>query len=320
MRGAAFFHPRTRPLVAVVACLLLAGSPSAAPVVGAGSVRAQAGSRPQTKSQAKPPAARPAAAKAAVPVPAKVSNPRRRTIVIDAGHGGRDRGMTGVTSSQRRIYEKDIALDVARRVARRIEAAGVNVVMTRTTDTLIALHDRGRIANKQQGDLFISLHVNAANPKWRQSGGARGFETYFLAEARTEDERRVAQMENEVVQFDTEAERPTDGALSFMFNDMVQNEHLRESSELAATIQARLRGAHPGPNRGVKQAGFLVLVRAFMPAVLVEIGFGTNRAEADWMASTAGQAELAEAIAAAALDYLARYERRVSGGSAGGSK
>ena len=245
---------------------------------------------------------------------------RRRTVVVDAGHGGVDRGMTGITQSQGRIFEKDITLHVARRVASRLSAAGVNVIMTRNADTLIALADRGRIANKQGGDLFISIHVNAANPNWKEPGAARGFETYFLAEAKTEDERRVAAMENEAVRFDTDADAPKDDALGFMLSDMLQNEHLRESSDLADVIQARLRRAHPGPSRGVKQAGFRVLVTAFMPAVLIEIGFGTNRAEAGWIASADGQLQIADAITRAALDYLARYERRVGGGSMGKGK
>jgi N-acetylmuramoyl-L-alanine amidase len=255
-----------------------------------------------------------------IAAPPAVAGSRRRTVVVDAGHGGLDPGMTGTTLSHGRIYEKDITLQVARRLATRLEVAGVNVIMTRSSDTLIALSDRGRIANRQAGDLFISVHVNAANPHWKDPGAARGFETYFLAEAKTEDERRVAEMENDVVRFETDADIPKDDALGFMFNDMAQNEHLRESSDLAETIQARLRGAHPGPSRGVKQAGFRVLVTAFMPAVLVEIGFGTNRAEAAWIASAGGQVQIADAIARATLDYLARYERRVGGGSTGRGK
>ena len=255
------------------------------------------------------------------PPPAGVSgSPRRHTVVVDAGHGGPDRGMTGTTPSGERIYEKDVTLQVARRLASRLEAAGVNVIMTRTSDTLISLSDRGRIANRKNGDLFISVHVNAANPGWKQPGAARGFETYFLAEAKTEDERRVAAMENEAVRFDTDDSAPKDDALGFMLSDMLQNEHLRESSDLAAMIQGRLRGAHPGPSRGVKQAGFRVLVTAFMPAVLVEIGFGSNRSEAAWIASAQGQSELADAMTRATLDYLAQYERRVGGGPTGRGK
>jgi N-acetylmuramoyl-L-alanine amidase len=96
---------------------------------------------------------------------------------------------------------------------------------------------------------------------------------------------------------------------------MKQNEHLRESSELADLIQEGLSAMHPGPNRGVKQAGFRVLVTAFMPSVLVEIGFGTNRKEAEFLNSSVKQAAIASAIADAAVQYLRRYERRVGGGT-----
>jgi N-acetylmuramoyl-L-alanine amidase len=188
----------------------------------------------------------------------------------------------------------------------------VGVVMTRTTDTLIALGDRGRIANQAKGDLFISIHVNAANLNWKDPAAARGFETYFLAEAKTEDEKRVAQMENDVVRFETTGDPAQDG-LGFILKDMAQNEQLRESSDLAGTIQSRLAKIHPGPSRGVKQAGFVVLVTAFMPAVLVEIGFGTNAAEAAYIQSDAGQHAIAGAVADAAMQYLAHYQRRVTG-------
>jgi N-acetylmuramoyl-L-alanine amidase len=185
--------------------------------------------------------------------------------------------------------------------------------MTRTADTLIGLYDRGPIANAAKGDLFVSIHVNAANPKWKNPGAARGFETYFLAEAKTEDERRVAAMENEAVKFETKADVSGDDPLGFIMRDMAQNEHLRESMQLASLIQGAMRTVHPGPNRGVKQAGLVVLVTAFMPAVLVEIGFGTNPAEASYITNPQRQAELAERLADAIVRYLAKYERKVGG-------
>lgn len=239
-----------------------------------------------------------------------------RTVVVDAGHGGPDRGMHGPWGCRASdcVYEADITLAVAKRVAQALEQRGLRVVMTRTRDTLIALSDRGHIANRVKGDLFLSIHVNAANPRWKQPGTARGFETYFLSEAKTEDARRVAQMENESVRFETAADAPAGDGLSFLLNDMAQNEHLRESSELAGLVQSALRRVHPGPNRGVKQAGFRVLVTAFMPAVLIEIGFGTNPSDASWMTAAREQVELADAIADAAEEYLTRYERRVGAG------
>jgi N-acetylmuramoyl-L-alanine amidase len=267
-------------------------------------------------------AARPAVmAKAPAPAPVSAAAPpqapppRRRIIVVDAGHGGPDAGMRGPIGFRTTLYEKDVTLAVAKKLARELENRGVGVVMTRTTDTLIALGDRGRIANQAKGDLFISIHVNAANPNWKDPGAARGFETYFLAEAKTEDEKRVAKMENDVVRFETSSDPAQENGLGFILKDMAQNEQLRESSDLAETIQSRLGKIHPGPSRGVKQAGFMVLVTAFMPAVLVEIGFGTNAAEASYIQSESGQNAIAGAVADAAMQYLARYERRVTGTS-----
>jgi N-acetylmuramoyl-L-alanine amidase len=211
-----------------------------------------------------------------------------------------------------RVAEKNITLAVAKRVGAALGQRGIDVKYTRTRDTLIALSDRGRIANDAHADLFVSIHVNAANPGWKDPAAARGFETYFLAEAKTEDARRVERMENEVVKFETRAAARAGDPLSFILNDMAQNEHLRESNELAELIQRRLGRVHPGPSRGVKQAGFRVLVTAFMPAVLVEIGFGTNATEASYMTDPQRMEELSSAIADAVLEYLKRYERRVA--------
>ena len=246
------------------------------------------------------------------PAPAPVRRVKgNRVVVVDAGHGGPDHGMTGTMPGGRRLYEKDVTLSVARRLSELLRAEGLTVLMTRTTDTLIALSDRGRIANERRGDVFISIHVNAANPNWKNPNGARGFETYFLAEAKTEDARRVEQMENEAVRFETAANTGKGDDLSFIINDMAQNEHLRESSDLAETVQRSLGRIHPGPSRGVKQAGFRVLVNAFMPAVLVEIGFGTNPDEAVFLSDAASHRILARAIADATVEYLQHYESRV---------
>ena len=255
------------------------------------------------------------AARDTAPAVSHAATPRRRLVVVDAGHGGPDAGMRGPLGQRITLYEKDVTLAVAKKLARELAARGVAVLMTRTTDTLIALGDRGKIANQAKGDLFISIHVNAANPNWRDPAAARGFETYFLAEAKTEDERRVAKMENEVVRFESSGDPATEGGLGFILKDMAQNEQLRESSDLAGTIEARLAHIHPGPDRGVKQAGFMVLVTSFMPSVLVEIGFGTNPAEAAYVSGEPGQRAIATAVADAAMEYLAHYERRMGGTS-----
>ena len=243
------------------------------------------------------------------------SSRAQRTVVVDAGHGGPDNGMTGPLHQPTSLYEKDVTLAVAMRLGRMLRSRGLRIVYTRTTDTLIALSDRGRIANQANGDLFISIHVNAASPAWRDPAAARGYETYFLAEAKTEDARRVEQMENESVRYESAAVSGKDDPLSYILSDMKQNEHLRESSELAEIIQERLSRTHPGPNRGVKQAGFRVLVTAFMPAVLVEVGFGTNELEAAFLNGSRQQESLALALADATMEYLRRYERRVHGGT-----
>lgn len=236
----------------------------------------------------------------------------RRVVVVDAGHGGRDPGGGGPMScGSRRMYEKDITLMVGRLVAQELTQSGISVVMTRTTDTLIGLYDRGPLANRAKGDLFVSIHVNAAPTTWRNASAGRGFETYFLAEAKTEDARRVEEMENSAIRFETEAQATKGDPLSFIITDMAQNEHLRESMDLAESIQRGIRGVHPGPDRGVKQANFAVLRGAYMPAVLVELGFGTNRQDAAYMCSTRGQRQLAETIAAGAVEYLSHYEQRV---------
>jgi N-acetylmuramoyl-L-alanine amidase len=155
--------------------------------------------------------------------------------------------------------------------------------------------------------------VNAANPSWANASASRGFETYFLAEAKTEDEKRVESMENESIKFETSVDASRDDPLGFIIRDMAQNEHLRESSNLAQLVRSSLKSVHPGNDRGIKQAGFRVLVSAFMPAVLVEVGYGTNAGDAAWMSSSAGQHDIAESIADAAVAYLAQYERKVGG-------
>jgi|SRR5687768_4038556 N-acetylmuramoyl-L-alanine amidase len=238
----------------------------------------------------------------------------RTLVVVDAGHGGPDRGMSGTTAARKKVYEADITLAIAKKLKAALVSRGIDVLMTRSTDTLIALRDRGRIANEAEATLFLSIHVNAANPRWRNPRSARGFETYFLSDAKTEDDRRVAEMENDADRFLGEDVEEGDPLLSVL-GDMLQNAHLRESSELAAAVQGGMKPMHPsGLDRGVKQAGFAVLVAAHMPAALVEVGFGTNASEATWLASAKGQQALADAIASATSRYLADYARR--GGAA----
>ncbi len=247
--------------------------------------------------------------------PAKAARPHeKRLVVIDAGHGGPDNGMTGPIGAGPKIKEKHIALAVSKLVAQYVKEDGYRVLMTRSKDTLIALSDRGRIANDARGDVFVSIHVNATGQSGARGARDRGFETYFLAEAKTEEAARVERMENEAVRFETDVNAPKGDPLNFIIKDMAQNEHLRESYELATLVQNGFKTFHPGPSRGVQQANFAVLRGSYMPAVLIEIGFGTNPSEAAYISDADNQKKLARSITKAILEYLDRYEARLQAG------
>jgi len=253
-------------------------------------------------------AARPPAAPAATGGTVR----RPHIIALDPGHGGPDVGMVGPLGRRAFLYEKDVTLAVARDVAEELARRGINAVLTRTSDTLIALEDRGRVARINGADLFVSIHVNAANRRWRDAAGARGFETYFLSEAKTEDARRVAAMENESMRFERRAGARGGDPMQFILNDLRQNEHLRESSKLAEVVERELGRVHPSEERGVKQAGFAVLATSYMPAVLIEIGFGSNYDEAKYLTGSSGQQRLARGIAQGIASYVAAYDRRLA--------
>jgi len=272
---------------------------------------------PVAAAPARRPESTPAPAAGRVPARGSGAPRLQHVIAIDPGHGGPDVGMLGPLKGRKFLREKDVALAVAQDLADELRRRGVGVVMTRTTDTLIALRDRGRIARAAHADLFVSIHVNAANPHWRDAAGARGFETYFLAEAKTEDARRVAQLENESVRFEKGGASDSD-PMRFILNDLQENEHLRESSRLAEIVERGLGQVHPAEARGVKQAGFAVLATSYMPAVLIEVGFGSNPDEARYLTGSAGQRRLAHGIADAVVAYLAEYDRRLSAAGPGG--
>jgi N-acetylmuramoyl-L-alanine amidase len=186
--------------------------------------------------------------------------------------------------------------------------------MTRTTDTLIALGDRaGYCSDRCQ--LFVSLHVNSLA---RRAGynNVRGFETYFLAQAKTEDAARVARMENEAIRFESD-DRGTEsvGGLAFILKDLQLNEYLRESARLAELIQSHVAEVHSGPNRGVKQTSLYVLNTARRPAVLFEMGYATNPQDARLMSQKATQRNLAASVADAIVAYLLEYQERAGAGT-----
>jgi N-acetylmuramoyl-L-alanine amidase len=233
---------------------------------------------------------------------------RGHVITVDPGHGGVDPGTHG-RYFPRDVTESDITLQIGLLLRDELKSRGIGVVMTRTTDTLIALGDRGRFCT-DACDLFVSIHVNSLPPR-AADPTRRGFTTYFLAEAKTEEAARVEQMENEAIRFEApSANDSARGGLDFILRDLQLNEYLRESARLAELIQAMLGPVHPGGDRGVKQAGFMVLTTAQRPAVLVETGYRTNQQDARLLTNRNSQRALAAAIADAVVAYLLEYERR----------
>ncbi len=235
----------------------------------------------------------------------------KRVVIVDPGHGGRDPGKIGPNQ----LREKDVTLALSRTLATLFEERGYEVHLTRSTDTLIALADRPQLANRwgngRPSAVFVSIHMNST-----ASSSVRGFETFFLSQARTEDERRVAEMENAAVEFE---DGPAAGELSEVdrvLNGLRNDFYVRASSDLADAVQAALSTVHDGPNRGVKRAGFRVLVGALMPAVLVEVGFISNTREARTLGEEAFQKRAALAIADAVHRFFDEHEHLwITGGS-----
>jgi len=233
-------------------------------------------------------------------------------VTVDAGHGGVDPGNPGLFFPDG-LREKDVTLDLSLLLRDELRRRGVSVVMTRETDTLIELRRRGGYCTAEC-DLFVSLHVNSL-PRRAGFSRVRGFETYFLAEAKTEDVARVARMENEAIRFDgsEDSAEPAWG-LDYILKDLQLNEHLRESARAAELVQSYLQESHTGPDLGVKQAGFMVLTTARRPAILIETGFSTNAQDAKLLTGGTSQKNLAASIADAIVAYLLEYERKVGQG------
>ncbi len=227
--------------------------------------------------------------------------PVTRVVVIDPGHGGRDAGKIGPNG----VREKDVVLAIGRRLGEILRERGYEVHLTRDRDTLIALDDRPRLANKWKGPrqraVFLSIHANS----WRSS--VRGFETYFLSDARTEDARRVAEMENAVAEYE-EDNGSAEDATELILNSLRNDFYVRASNDLAEVVQRSLADVHSGPDRGVRQAGFRVLVGALMPAVLVETAYLSNPEEAKLLGTSAFQQKLAWGIAEAVDRFFAQHE------------
>jgi len=235
------------------------------------------------------------------------------TIVVDPGHGGVDPGNPGLTLP-RGVAEKDITLGIGKLLRAELVRRGLNVVLTRASDTLIDLASRPLFC-RADCDLFVSIHVNSM-PAGRRQKQVNGVETYFVSDAKTEDQKRVAQMENDALRFET-SPAGSGGPLGFILNDLQLNEYLRESARLAELVQGKVSAIHPGEDRGVQQGPFLVLAAARRPSILVETGFATNQKDGAFLGSAQGQHKIATAIADGIVAYLLEFERKIAGTGGG---
>ncbi|NIN01891.1 MAG: hypothetical protein GTO24_28470 [candidate division Zixibacteria bacterium] len=231
----------------------------------------------------------------------KLSEDLVDVIVIDPGHGGEDFGAVGKSG----LSEKEVTLDVARRLRDLLEKEkGLQVVLTRERDVLVSLEERAQTANRNDADLFISIHTNSSKKR-----AVRGSETFFLASAETDEARAVAALENSSIRFDYPDEEDLNlDDLNFILMDLIQNEYLKESSDLAAMVEKNFQKRLPIPSRGVSQAGFVVLNKAYMPAVLVEVGFISNKKDEKMLKKSSFRQDVAQSLYQSIKEFKKKYE------------
>lgn len=223
----------------------------------------------------------------------------RFKVVLDAGHGGKDPGKV-----YGKIYEKNIVLNIVRSVGKALEQdPDFQVFYTRKTDKFIELYERGHIANKAKADLFVSVHCNAAN-----NTRVYGAETYVLGLHANEKNFDVAKEENQVIYLEENYQERYAGydinsPESFIGLSIMQEEFLEQSIQMAKNVQSSLKKELSRSDRGVKQAGFIVLHQTYMPSVLIETGFLTNANERSFLTSEKGQQQIAQSIVSAIKKY-----------------
>jgi N-acetylmuramoyl-L-alanine amidase len=239
---------------------------------------------------------------------ASVSAPRMKadvkTVVINAGHGGTDPGCHGL-----KYYEKDVALAIAKKLGDKIQSGvpGVKVVYTRTTDVFVPLNEIAAHANKNDADLFICIHCNASVNK-----EVYGSETYVMGLHKTKGNLEVAKRENASILYEEDYQKkyegfdPNSDEANIIFS-MYQNVYLEKSLSFAAKVQQEFKKLRRS-DKGVKQAGFLVLWKTKMPSVLIETGFLTNPEEEKYLGSAEGQEDIANGIFEAFKQYKAETE------------
>ncbi len=225
-----------------------------------------------------------------------------KTIVIDPGHGGKNIGGVGKYGTK----EKNIVLDISKRLKRNLEKHGLTVYLTRDRDKPVSLYKRTAFANSKNADLFISVHANAS--RYSQ---ARGFEVYYLSEATDDNARALAAAENASLKFEEEiaSQDETSSPANPTAWDLLLSEHRRESRELAYYIYNMTADSLGMRKRGVKGARFVVLKGAIMPAVLIEVGFLTNRREESRLRKTSFRDKIAGLLSRSILAYKREYER-----------
>jgi N-acetylmuramoyl-L-alanine amidase len=226
------------------------------------------------------------------------------TIVLDAGHGGRDPGALGADGTR----EKDIVLDITLRLGRLLEREmGVNVVYTRKTDTFLPLHQRTKIANNANGKLFLSIHCNSHDNR-RVSGS----ETFLLAPRLTEEAIRIAERENQVIRFEENQEIYEDLTGSqYIVAAMAQSAFMKESEDLASLIEKNYSQKLKTQSRGIKQAGFYVLLGASMPNTLTEIDFLSNRNVLQKLKRASYRQQIAESLFQAIKEFKVKHEKDI---------
>ena len=235
------------------------------------------------------------------------TNTKPFVVVLDAGHGGKDPGRP----TNFGYKEKDIALDIALKVGENLKRHGdIQVIYTRSTDVFIELRQRAKIANKADADLFVSIHCNAHNSQ------AYGTETYVLGIHRNDSNFRVAQQENEVIFLEDDFESNYQGfdpnsPESMIGLTLMQEDYLDQSILLARYVQDNFTYKLKRKNRGVKQAGFWVLHNTYMPSILIETGFITNKSEGDYLNSLNGKTNMSKSISDAILDYKSKLNSDV---------
>lgn len=242
-------------------------------------------------------------------VPFSAFAEKKFTLVIDAGHGGKDAGAVG-----RKAKEKTINLNVALAFGKLVEekCPEVKVIYTRKTDKFVALKERAAIANRNNADLFVSIHTNAV----ARGKKVYGTETFTLGIARAEENLEVAKRENSVITYEEDyaqiyAGFDPNSAESYIIFEFMQDRYMEQSVELARCIQNQYTSHAGRQNKGVKQAGFLVLRETSMPSVLTELGFISTPAEEEYLNSSRGQRQLAQSLYNGFVTYYKKVTKHV---------